>query len=57
VDTTEWRKSSYSGGANDCVEVRTQPALSSVRDTKYRDQGHLSFAQEEWTAALAAAKE
>lgn len=57
MNTTDWRKSSYSGGSNDCVEVRTQPAFSAVRDTKNRDQGHLAFAQEEWTAALAAAKE
>ncbi|GAB3716791.1 DUF397 domain-containing protein [Nocardiopsis nanhaiensis] len=37
-------------------EVSAQPAFCAVRDTKNGDQGHLAFAQEEWTAALAAAK-
>ena len=29
-----WRKSSYSGGANDCVEVAELGAYVAVRDSK-----------------------
>ena len=31
---TRWRKSSYSGGANDCVEVEELGAYVAVRDSK-----------------------
>lgn len=36
IDLTyaRWRKSSYSGGANDCVEIAELGALVAVRDTK-----------------------
>ncbi|MGW2317396.1 DUF397 domain-containing protein [Streptomyces sp. NPDC001680] len=30
----QWRKSSYSGGANDCVEVAQLDECSAVRDSK-----------------------
>ncbi|MGW3421331.1 DUF397 domain-containing protein [Streptomyces phaeochromogenes] len=29
-----WRKSSYSGGANDCVEVADLGVLVAIRDSK-----------------------
>jgi len=29
-----WRKSSYSGGANDCVEIAELPDRVAVRDSK-----------------------
>ncbi|MFF8638995.1 DUF397 domain-containing protein [Streptomyces pilosus] len=29
-----WRKSSYSGGANDCVEIADLGAHAAVRDSK-----------------------
>ena len=29
-----WRKSSYSGGANDCVEIADLGAYAAVRDSK-----------------------
>lgn len=48
----EFRKSSYSGASNNCVEVADLPGQNLVRDTQNRDTGHLGFAQEEWTAAL-----
>ncbi len=36
VDLTDarWRKSSYSGGANDCLEIADLGALVAVRDSK-----------------------
>lgn len=30
----QWRKSSYSGGGNDCVEVAFRPVDAGVRDSK-----------------------
>ncbi|PWI11273.1 DUF397 domain-containing protein [Streptomyces sp. NWU339] len=32
-----WRKSSYSGGANDCVEIADLGAYAAVRDSKDLD--------------------
>lgn len=46
----EWSKSSYSGAATDCVEVRETPRAVDVRDTKNRGRGHLSFPAAEWAA-------
>lgn len=36
IDLTHarWRKSSHSGGANDCVEIAELDALVAVRDSK-----------------------
>ncbi|MEU3230994.1 DUF397 domain-containing protein [Nocardiopsis alba] len=48
----QWHKSSYSGGTNNCVEVRETPTVVHMRDTQNRDLGHLSFPTEEWTALL-----
>lgn len=47
-----FRKSSYSGSGDNCVEVADLPTGAAVRDTQNRDAGHLSFAGAEWTAAL-----
>ncbi|GHC96636.1 hypothetical protein GCM10007079_49510 [Nocardiopsis terrae] len=47
-----FRKSSYSGRGDNCVEVANLPAGAAVRDTQNRDLGHLSFAGAAWTAAL-----
>jgi hypothetical protein len=52
----DWHKSSYSTGANECVEVREHTAGADVRDTRNREAGHLTFASSEWLAALAAEK-
>lgn len=32
-----WRRSSYSGGANDCVEIADLGGYAAVRDSKYLD--------------------
>ncbi|WP_304453914.1 DUF397 domain-containing protein [Nocardiopsis sp. YSL2] len=47
---TDWHKSSYSGGNNECVEVREHSDGTDVRDTQNRDSGHLSFRSPEWSA-------
>jgi hypothetical protein len=47
-----WRKSSYSGGGNNCVEVAQaggSPAVA-VRDSKNPDGGHLIFGAAAWKA-------
>ncbi|MFJ9704762.1 DUF397 domain-containing protein [Streptomyces sp. NPDC101234] len=38
-----WRKSSYSGGANDCVEVAELGERAAVRDSKDVSRGPLLF--------------
>lgn len=46
-----WRTSSRSNDSALCVEVRRDHDGSiHVRDSKHRDQGHLSFTQEAWSA-------
>ncbi|MEU0490525.1 DUF397 domain-containing protein [Nocardiopsis sp. NPDC006139] len=47
----QWHKSSYSSGAQNCVEVR-EGESTLVRDTQNRELGHLGFAAGEWTALL-----
>ncbi|GAB2482074.1 DUF397 domain-containing protein [Nocardiopsis aegyptia] len=48
----EWHKSTYSGGSNDCVEIREKPDGADVRDTRHRAAGHLSFSPAEWCGFL-----
>lgn len=53
-----WRKSSYSQGANDCVEVTTVPGWVGLRDSKLGDASPLlAFNLAEWRAMLAAARD
>ncbi|MFF0171042.1 DUF397 domain-containing protein [Streptomyces prasinus] len=40
-----WRKSSYSGGANDCVEVAELVECAAVRDSKDIGRGPLLFSK------------
>ncbi|MEU3233716.1 DUF397 domain-containing protein [Nocardiopsis alba] len=47
-----FRKSSYSANASDCVEVADTPGASAIRDTQNRGDGHLAFPTSEWTAFL-----
>lgn len=44
-----WRKSSYSGSDNACVEV-ADGTRTLVRDTKNRDGGHLAVSPHAWAA-------
>lgn len=51
---TDWHKSSYSGGNNECVEAREHQAGADVRDTQNRELGHLTFNRAEWNAFVEA---
>jgi Domain of unknown function (DUF397) len=48
----EWRKSSYSGGGNQCVEVARIGGEVAVRDSKNDGGGHLRFSAAGWEAFL-----
>ncbi|MEV6877079.1 DUF397 domain-containing protein [Amycolatopsis sp. NPDC051128] len=50
-----WRKSSYSGTEENCVEVRLGP-VSQIRDTKDRSGGTISVSAAAWGAFLRNAK-
>ncbi|GLW20801.1 hypothetical protein Mame01_08440 [Microbispora amethystogenes] len=53
----EFRKSSFSGGGNNCVEVATAlPGLVAVRDSKDRSGPVLTFTPSEWSAFIAGVK-
>ncbi|MEU7689905.1 DUF397 domain-containing protein [Microbispora hainanensis] len=53
----EFRKSSYSGGGNNCVEVATNlPGVVAVRDSKDRTGPVLAFTPSEWSAFIAGVK-
>lgn len=50
-----WRKSTYSGGDGDCVEVATNlPSIVAVRDSKDRNGPTLTFTPEDWKDFLTA---
>jgi hypothetical protein len=51
-----WRKSSYSGGAQQCVEVGRIAGCAAVRDTKDRAAGHLTATGDQWSAFIDAVK-
>lgn len=51
-----WRKASYSGQGQDCVEVRLDVEVG-VRDTKAREVGQLTVGGEAWRALLAAVRD
>jgi Domain of unknown function (DUF397) len=46
--TTQWRRSSYSGGDNNCVEVAPSGSDITVRDSKNPGGGTLSLGPREW---------
>ncbi|GHC72386.1 hypothetical protein GCM10007079_05560 [Nocardiopsis terrae] len=50
-----WHKSTYSAGANNCVEV-AEGLVTAVRDTRHRELGALFFSGSEWEAFLRTAK-
>jgi len=52
-----WRKSSHSGGAQDCVEVTSDlPGAVAVRDSKDRGGPVLMFSSRAWQAFVAGVK-
>ncbi|MDA3646645.1 DUF397 domain-containing protein [Saccharopolyspora indica] len=52
-----WRKSKYSGGQTNCVEVGRVDGGAAVRDTKNRAAGHLTTTAGQWAAFLGAIKD
>ncbi len=46
-----WRKSSYSGGQSNCVEVKLDRSVG-IRDTKAREHGELTVSRAAWAAAV-----
>ncbi|MBE3001354.1 DUF397 domain-containing protein [Nocardiopsis sp. HNM0947] len=52
---TDWHTSTYSGGNNECVEVREHAFGADLRDSKHPDAGHLPFPASEWTSFLSSA--
>ena len=52
-----WRKSSYSGGGNQCVEVAAAAGMYAVRDSKNPAAGCLVLSGGEWKAFLAQIKQ
>jgi Domain of unknown function (DUF397) len=46
--TAQWRKSSRSGSAGDCVEIAFVPGATAIRDTKNRTGGTLTFPESAW---------
>ncbi|MEU6644798.1 DUF397 domain-containing protein [Saccharomonospora sp. NPDC046836] len=52
----DWRKSTYSGGGNDCVEVAFTSDGAVVRDSKHPAAGALRLPAAHWEALLAAAR-
>ncbi len=43
-----WRKSSYSGGEGNCIEVADDAGLALVRDTKDSQGPILRFSADTW---------
>jgi hypothetical protein len=54
--TVAWRKSSHSGGGNDCVEIATTGGGAAVRDSKNPEGPRLRFDAGRWTAFLGQAR-
>ena len=52
ITAAQWRKSSYSGSGNNCVEVAEVAGARAVRDSKNPDGGHLIFGASAWEAFI-----
>jgi hypothetical protein len=51
---SEWKKSSFSGAGNDCVETRLAGSRVEMRDSLDPGGTVLSFSTDSWRAFLAA---
>lgn len=52
-DTAIWRKSSYSGGQGDCLELAQGTALAPVRDSKNPAGPVIPFGRDAWGVFVA----
>jgi hypothetical protein len=52
----QWRKSSHSGGGNDCVEVAVMSGGTAVRDSKDPQGGAFTLPSAGWRGLLDAAR-
>lgn len=57
LENAQWRKSSLSGEAGQCVEVAFVDNAIAVRDSKNPDGDVLLFTKAEWRAFLGGAKD
>jgi len=46
--TPQWRTSSYTYGATNCVEAAPLGGRVAVRDSKHRDGARLTFTPDAW---------
>jgi hypothetical protein len=57
LSAAEWRKSSFSGAAQNCVEVAGNlPGIVAIRDSKNPDGPALVVSRTRWDAFVAAIK-
>lgn len=49
---THWRKSTYSGGNGDCVEVGSLDQTVAVRDSKHRSGPSLFVSPDGWRSFI-----
>ncbi|MCW2942808.1 MAG: Domain of uncharacterized function [Actinomycetia bacterium] len=56
LSNATWRKSSHSGGGNDCVELAGTTSAIAVRDSKNTSGPALSFTRIEWRSFAARIK-
>jgi Domain of unknown function (DUF397). len=52
VTPTNWRRSSYSGGNGNCVEVAELGDVIALRDSKNPDGPRLTVGRHAWSALL-----
>lgn len=56
ITGVRWRRSSRSGGSNNCVEVAGLAGATVVRDSKDRCGGHLVVSESCWRSFLSFVK-
>jgi hypothetical protein len=56
MNSPRWRKSSHSGGGNDCVEIAAVSSGTAVRDSKNPEGPVLRFGSAGWTAFVGRAR-
>lgn len=57
IETTRWRKSSYSNQGGDCVEIASLTTRTAVRDSKNPTGPALILSNRAWAALVEDAKQ